>query len=271
MLPRDTLEALVKLGMNQAASVVKCDDEPEGLYYIRNQDGTLKLVESAPEPRSHTASDLTAIIAKAKEERGLFLAGIGDGDELDHGGPEVWFSRSNVTLFLSGNDRRETVKLPLVLSEPLARLIQFAQSKPALSQSDFVRELRVTFRDCLGQAGNLLPVLRQVKFKASVGTDTTLGHGNVSIGKSLDAQVTGSGDIPETVTLSVPVFSASAFKIVRANVLCALEPNAATATFQLIPFPGQIEDAIAHGEKVIGTILREELTKPGVGVYYGNP
>lgn len=252
----DAIELMLNTGRMLAPKIVKAESEPPHVYYRQNIDVSLTKVYAEPIPRSHRAISLAAIIEKAK-------------DGLD--APEIWYSRHGVTLFIDGGDRRDRVMLELPLSEQILKLQEWARLRPAMQQSHLIKELRITFRDSLSTAGQIVDILRKVRFNATQAADITIQHGKTSLGKALTAEVTATKDLPEYLKLWVPVFAVGAFRNIRGIVECALEPDPQSTTFQLIPLPGQIEAAVTAAEEDLGAQLREALKDVAVGIYYGCP
>lgn len=258
---QEALEYLVQQGRDAREPIVTTDAEPKHVYFERQADGSLVRKEAAPGYRAHRASDLTAIAEKAK------LAF--EAAEV----PEVWYSRNGVTLFLDDN-RRDRVDLPLSLSKPLVQLIELQTRGGAMRQEQLLKMLRITFRDCLATAGNLVNVVRKVQFGVNQSGESELQHGKQSVGKKLTAELTGTDILPEFFTLTVPVFENPAFASASYGVECALEPDPQTQTFQVIPIPGRIEKAVAEGERRLGIMIGEALAEAGadsVAVFFGTP
>lgn len=243
--------------------VVTVPSEPSHLYYLRNGK-ELTQMTAAPPVIGHVASTLETLADKAADT----VTGDEEKREVES---QIWVDRSGVVLLLDG-DRRDKVTFGLSLSQQLLKLDQIADK--AFTQKDFVFLLRTTFRDCLTLAGDLLPIVRKVKFTNNQSGESEVKHGSSSIGKSLTAEITGTGTLPEYVNLALPVFAQAGVQSVRSVVSCALEPDAATCTFRLVALPGQIEQAVGDGEnqvraKLLG--LLEQRKAGGVSVFMGRP
>jgi hypothetical protein len=251
----DALKYLVELGGSSAPGLVKPPAEPPHVYYMRGADGSLKKISAELPPDNCAAYSLQAILAVATNL------------ELD---AEVWYGPDQVVC-VYGDAHRDRITLPLALSEQFLRLKHWHAARPALSQADLVRELRVTFRHNLGAAGNLVEILRRVNFRAVSTTDGEVGHGKASLGKAIAGEVTGVGTIPEYVTFDVPVFANACFRGVRAKVECALEPDAATGSFRVIPIPGELDAAMDRAVGETGEAIRDGLDNGEIAVFYGRP
>jgi hypothetical protein len=259
----DKIEQLVKDA--NAVQILPAPGEPAHVYYLR--EGTMvKRVEADPAIIFHAASTMETLADKAADA--LQVEGYAAGSRSD---VQAWVDRSGVVLLLDAT-RRNRVTYPLTVSDQINAFT--AMKGTAYTQKDLIFLLRTTFRDCLGLAGDIIPILRTVKFKDHLSGESNIGHGKASIGKSLMTEITGTGNLPEYVVLSVPVFAQAGVQAVRATVECALEPDAATQTFRLIPLPGAIERAIGDGEQQVAAKLHgllDERKANGVGVFMGKP
>jgi hypothetical protein len=249
---REAFEYLFDKGNDAADMIVTVAPEPAHVYYIRRPDGSLEQRVAAPPLRQHTAYSLTTVAAIAAVEAG-----------------EVWYGLAGVVL-RHGTDLRDKTTLPVLLSDALRQLVAWREGKAALPQADLIRILRTTFFDSLSLAPTLIDVLRKIRFNSGTVVNAEVGHGKASIGKELMGEVTGTGAIPEYVRFNLPVFANACFRPIRANVECALEPDASRGEFRVIPLPGEIEDAIDAGTTAVGESLRESLPKD-YPLYHGSP
>ncbi len=225
------------------------------VYYLRGADGELVKVKANPAPDTHKAHSLKAIIAKANY------------DTLD---ASVWYSFDKIVA-VYGDDQRKTVTLELTQSAQFLKLCGWSSTKPSLTQVDIIREFRTTFYGCLGQAGNLVEILKKVNFRATSSTQGEVGHGKASLGKEVTGEVTGAAAIPLYITFNIPLFATACFRDIRADVLCALEPDAGTGTFRVIPIPGQLEVAIDWGMAKIAEQIAKGLEGSEIEMFFGKP
>jgi hypothetical protein len=94
----------------------------------------------------------------------------------------VYVEEKAVTAVYDQADRRDRVVWPLKLSEPYQWLANNAAKQ--LDQAGLLRVLRIVFRNCL-MDGNLIPLIRQLKFNAAGEANADLQHGRESMGKSV--------------------------------------------------------------------------------------
>ena len=252
------LERLLQVGSKLQPAFARPENEPQHVYFTRDENGSLKKCQADAYPRKNMAASLDAIVEMMQKATTDV---------------EVWYSRTAVTLYLDSKTRRDTVSLPVGLSAQVNRLFDLQGAQPAFQQAAFVKFLRIDLHGCLGMAGNLIEIVRRVKFHATQRAEGVVEHGKTSLGKAITAEVTGTGTIPESITLDVPVFANACFSNIRESVECAVEPVAETSTFQLIPFPGAIERAVARGEAEIGEKLKRMIDDAGLDVVplYGQP
>lgn len=251
----ELLDKLLKVGADLIPDTYRDAAEPNYVYFRRTKDGGYERTRAEPQPRSHVAASLDAIAELAATSRGK---------------PEIWHSCQGVTLFLDGGDRRDSVKMPLDLSPQIQRLQMLESQRPGFQQGGVIKELRITFAGCL--TGNLVDLLRRVKFNATQDTDSVVQHGKVSLGKKITSEVTGTDVLPDDFTLTVPVFANPRFADIRFPVKVAMEPDATTCTFQLIPLPGQVAAAVSNGEFEIQERIVELLKEKdasNTAVYHG--
>jgi hypothetical protein len=149
----------------------------------------------------------------------------------------------------------------------MVAMTQMETNSRPISQKDLIFLLRTVFKSCLGPAGDIIAVIRNMRAQMAQETGSELQHGKSSVGQKVRAEITGTAAIPEYVTFSVPVFE-SRF-LFSSNVECALEPDPATMTFRLVPVTGEIEKAIAAGELAICEALTESAGE--TPVYFGHP
>jgi len=269
-LDKELFDRILDIGQGMKPDFFTVPGEPPHVYCRRDTDGTFSYQKAEPTPRANTAFDLSTIIAHAGRVAELVM-----GKEEPERMPEIWYSHLGVILLLDSSERRDFVKMPLDLSTQLKKLTELQKNQPSLTQAQTLRELRITYRGCLGSS-NIVDILRQVKFNATQDSESSIQHGKSSIGKTLTAQVTGTGTLPPEINITVPVFEQPELKMIKTTIPVCLEPNAETATFSLIPPPGSITAAIGDGERQLFDRITEMLDNGNkflkmVSLYFGKP
>mgnify|MGYP001560667198 CR=1 FL=1 len=249
----ELLNGIVELGRESGG--LKIVPEPNShRYYLHDVSaGTHELAETPPTARAHRASDFETIVALARKNKD---------------GAVVWYSRGGIVLLVDDETRRDRVTLSFELSPQIAALQLLEKQQRAMTQSDLRNLLRRVFKNCLSQSGNIIELISNLKFTVATDGRSEVSQGKSSIGKALEAQLTGQSVIPEYITLSVPVFVAA--YIVPQSVQCVLDLEPTNQTFQLIPVAGELEKAITAAERAVGESLISELDRE-VPVYFGTP
>lgn len=237
------------------ATVIQPAPEPSYRYLIQDANGSYNWFEALPQPRQHKAADLSAILAIAKEQEATSV---------------VWYSREAVTLFYDDETRRDQVRLALLSHPQLNTMLRLEKDKPKLDQKEFLRLLRIDLAGCDPiQGATLVDIIRKIRFKKNEQGENVILHNKASLGRSIENELIGGGPIPEKITLSVPIFKAPRH-LKRYPIGCAIEIDPAEEKFQLVPFPGEIDEAVCLAERDIAQELREALPAL-VPIYYGAP
>lgn len=260
MLPKDTLELVKKLcdDANPQQRVVMLEDEPEGVYGIVQADGEIDIIRAKPANDSHSASDLETVVEIA--------SGSGTGTE-------IWINRNTINArYGDGVDLVHRVFLDLKPSPQLAKLAEWEQQKKAtLTQRELIIALRTIFADCFPNHPTLREVIGKVRTTKASEAESAVSQGKISIGRKMIAEMGGVGEVPEEITLSVPVFAAASLKA-KAELRICIDPDPAEENFVLIVLPGQTEKAFAKGEEWLQRKVADLLGGAAhVSVYHGTP
>jgi hypothetical protein len=253
---KELLEAIsAQVRMAEAIQIVHPPAEPDHVYLVKNSEaeGDFKRIEAAAPNEDHKALCLGTLCAHA------ILA-------ADFGG-QIWYSRSGVVA-LTSEDKRQRCSLLLSFSEPLKQLQAWQANPLAVAQKDLVLTLRHKFRLCHDPA--LLTAVRAVNWNLGEAGESEVQHGKQSLGKKIIAEVSGKTAIPEDTIFNVPVWEGLAAGAIAFPVGAAIEPVPSAQAFKIMPFPGQVEAAIAAAEDVLGKRLHD-IVGDKVPVYYGTP
>jgi hypothetical protein len=137
------------------------------------------------------------------------------------------------------------------------------------THKDFIRLLKIDLAGAL-PAGSLLDIIRRVKFENGAITTSEVKKNRESLGKEITAKIDASGEIPDEVTLQVPVYSSMGEKQPY-PLQCSVEVDPTrTDAFRLSPLPDEIERV---QQLAVGSILeRLRVALPdGCPAYYGSP
>lgn len=230
------------------------EQDLQSCYWHKGEMGWHRLHTESP-PRSDVAHDLEAVLAFAEKQ--------------SHA--SVWYSREDVVAVYDWNsdleDGRQRITMPLSFSPQ----VQFVQSlEPGggeLSQEKLVRTFQTVFRTQMAAKQETVGTFRRLKIRSGGEIDSDVQHGRRSMGKSLEAQVTGTGDIPEFLTLTIPIFEQFHF---AQPIEFHIDPNPTTGGIHLTPVHGMMERSIQAAEKQIGDYL-SDMAGEDFPVYFGAP
>lgn len=248
---KEALEFLGKtFDKSQAAKLLSVPGDGRVAYV--DQGGKLSEIAVAPPVRRHNVKSVDDLIKAAKTWNKK---------------PVVWVSGSDVVLVPDDDDRRDMATLELVRSAAFGKLCFLAKS-PDVSQADLIRTIRVDLQGTIGRA-DLLTAIRSIKFRQSTAGTSTVQHGNESLGRTIEAEVSGAGNIPESVIVSCAVFSNPGEREKTFTVGCDLEIVPQHSAFRFRPIPDELERVTDAAIAGIRQRIEDELD--GVAVFFGSP
>lgn len=251
---RELLDRIVDLGRDaNEPKPIPVPDPRHALFVL--SDGISKF-DVPPAVIGHVADTVESLCA-------YLLAYAGPAGTTQ----TVWHDRAQVIGVLDEEDRRDRVSMPLVASGPWTTLrrLRDDQASAWMPQADFVRLLRIT----LGAAPELVAPFRRLRWHQGMAKRGDIAHGKESLGAEITGSLTGEAELPETLALSVPLWT-NLHEAAPWSVTCLVDTNPATEQIRLVPAPGEIE-RVEHAYQAdlhqrLVTLLGEKAT-----VYYGNP
>ncbi len=256
-LPVDTLELIQKTAQKAQKARLLPELSMDGRKAFVQHGDQIKEFDIAPPNRMHMVRSLVDLILFARRP--------------ENAAPVVWHDASRVTLVVDDADRRDLVCFPLTLSNRFEVLGRLAEKKPVMNQTQFVRLLRVE----LG-LDNLATVaqFRKLDWQHTSEGSGEVQHGNNKMSKSVLAKVQGVADLPDELSIEVPVYQQAGERQVYV-VRCAVEIDAVNQQLQLIPLPDEMERAVDLAQANIHERLTAALGavdgQKGIPVYYGTP
>lgn len=238
---KEALEEFKSQALATLSPQIVTFDPKQNLAY-RNGAGEV-ILRPKDVSRSHAIESLEDLAAFATRF---------EGDDM----ASFWFDDRGVVFVVDDSIREDRARLVLPKSPQWLAVVDLAKGK-ALSQRDLIQLLRTTFRDCLTKAGNIVDIIRQIRFKQSAEGTSDVQRGKSSIGKTIMQQVEGTADLPEYVTLNVPFWANRV--LVYVDVECSLDADEATQHFKLVPIPGKIERATDFALDELESRLRSAI------------
>ena len=207
-----------------------------------------------PAPRDHALGTLHDLLAFAEK----------------HASPEgsaIYFNPGYVRLVLDHDAHRvERATLALTPSDQWKTLKALEGGKP-LDHKPFLRLLRIDLSGTM-PPGVLYDRVKRVAFdNGSIVTADVSRNKAESMGRSITAKVSGEGEIPEEVTLEVPVYSTPG-ETARYAVRCSVEVDPGSGRFTLAPLP----DELTRVQALALASIRERLAQgTKIPAYLGAP
>lgn len=219
-----------------------------------HHDGKLVEHKEGIPARSHGACDLES-----------FASIVGDYGKKEEA--TVWHRDNLITAVLdAGADsyRDDRVTWSLSASEKFKALTGDAP-RPR-QHADFVRFLVQNLRDEINaSAPGLLGTIRSLKFRTADEQAGDVKQGRESMGRSIEAEVTGATDLPETFVVKVRRWASLEYVVA---VECLLVLDVQERKLSIRPLADQLEQA----ENGAQGWLHEQLTAAvECPVYFGTP
>ncbi len=230
------------------ASIIEAKGERTGVYYLVGPAGVAE--KKVADPGWHkeslaTPTQLLAFVEAEKKDRSaLFL------------------NENEVTFVRDLDDRRDVSACKLTYT-PQYRWLT-GESGKQLTQPDLVRVLRITLRGALPADSTLLTLIRKLKFQNDKGATGDIQHGRESLGRSITASINADNELPDELTLRVPIFENHPF---IAPIVCAIEIFPHESMFKLTPYPLELRKAM---DGALDSIA-QTLAPAEVPTYLGQP
>jgi hypothetical protein len=183
--------------------------------------------------------------------------------------PVVWYSEDFVQLVIDDSGHRASiVQFNLEYSDAFRTVLGLRCPQQWYDQKSFIRLLRVSLAGTL-DAVHLLDIVRRLRFENGTVTSGTVTRQQESLGREITAKVSVEKEIPDFVTLDIPVYKVTGLTE-RLPLRCHVEVDPARGAFQLIPFPDEIERVQQMAIVGIAETLGRGLDE-GIPAYYGSP
>lgn len=245
---KEALEFLTDLGAKAAgATEIPTGNPTERVFLV---DGQVQRFKVDPPLRNHVVDSLGSFIEAC------------DHYNQNTGKCVVYYDETSVVLVVDDAARRDFVTMPLQYSDLFENVLKLRREE-GITHKAFVRLLR---HDLAGTGGadDLLPIIRRIEVKSSGNMTADRQHGRDSLGKSVDAVVQGTADIPEKVVLALPVYANDGMEFAT-EIPFSVDPQPDTATFRFNPLP----DAVNIAKKNTMRWLGRQLEQTELPAFYG--
>jgi len=256
-LTQGAIEAIQKPVREAEAltKAVQLIDGPDPRKKLLVQAGKHEEVAVPPPFRNHCVGSLADLIAYAKRQ------------------PEavVWHCPECVILILDDKDRRDRTKFELTFSSAWRTLQQLNDGFMPLTQKDFVRLLRVQ----LAASPATVTIFRKLSFQMQINGAGEVQKSRESLGKSIEAEVQGTAELPEDLLVTVPIYETAGERQTY-SVRLLLEYDAQAQRILVTTEPGLLAELEEQHQqdirsRLVAGLTADERDEPMIPVYFGRP
>lgn len=181
--------------------------------------------------------------------------------------PSIYFNETQVVVYVGEDDMREKLTCSLKYTQRFVTLINMNGAGASGSPSDIIKLVRFQLNG-IG-FDELAASLRKVDFTRKSTGASDVAHGRESYGRSVEAEVQGTSNIPEVVDVDVPVYENDGLRGLRAKVRCGIFIDANQGVVTLRP----LADEIRNGQMNVLADVRQMIENacPGIPCYEGTP
>jgi hypothetical protein len=182
----------------------------------------------------------------------------------------IWHGHHEVTAVLDDEDRRDLVGMALQESEQLATLRKLPKT---FDQRGLVTFLRRDMANAVSDS--MVAIFRGISFRRADAGNGVVTQGGESLGRSVEAAVEGTGQIPEVLSFNVPIYTNVGLRR-RYPIAVDVDVNPREATFTLTVLPDEISIAVQAMQDYIHTSLTQ-LVEETIGktddvrIFFGCP
>lgn len=180
----------------------------------------------------------------------------------------VWIAGDKIVAVFDDGDRLEYASLLLHCSAVWQRIVKLVDE--FLSQTDFVRLLRFDLGPkSVQNYGPILQAVRNVKFSRRQDGMANLQHTSASLGQSIEAEITGAGELPEELIVVTNVYANRGEVEQILRIALPVEIDVHGQVFRVAP----VGDELRIAEQLALGSIRERIEEalPGVPVFCGTP
>jgi hypothetical protein len=258
-MPVETLELLQSTAQKaQKPETIEIPGENRIKHFALN--GELKEIDVPPPNRKHTFRRLADLIDMAN------LYGNNDGH------PAVWHDQNQVVLLIDDTDRRDTAVFPLDATAKLRKMMHLEKEQPMMTQKQLVRLLRVDFE----LEAAKVAIFRRIDWSSNTTGQGTVERGRESLGRTIEEQVKGAQEIPESIVIPIELYRNLGEDEVY-NLRCLVDFDIQDSLIQIIPAPGEIDHALHLHQMNIrerlekGLLVESEKDVSAIQIYFGTP
>lgn len=181
----------------------------------------------------------------------------------------VWVSDSDVTIEPNENQQTDLIVMQHRFA-PIWQLLVDLRRQSSTPQYEAIRIIRQRFAD-FDPGSQALNAVRHLKLASS--SESELNPTNARMGKSITAEASGAGSLPEFLNVEVPIYSTTGSQqLYKIRVWLAIDfENHNHIIFD--PDSGDMDAALALERTAIGDVIKRGVSDGAtqeVAVYYGS-
>lgn len=212
-------------------------------------DGVIENVDVGPYPRCHHFGSLDDLAG--------FATRFSDAS--------VWHKKDAVVVLCDDQKRQDMGTLVLEWSREYRVLDKLDHGEDKYAQAAFVRLLH---RE-LGVDASIVAAFRRLDFQVLQASYGEFSHGKDRMGKSVQADVQGSQDIPDEITVTVPIYETPGERAPE-PIACGVDLEPQNSVIRFRPLPGELSKALESRQVDIRRRL-VALLGNGAKIYFGAP
>lgn len=224
-------------------------------YLLVKADGSHEFEDVPPEYRDHKATRINDLATLQKT-----ISPDDDADAVDDNGigtAGVFYDQTAIVLVFDHNDGRDRATMKLNTPAVFDVVQKMAERGDRLDQKGLIELLTFTFHGALIER-SLIDVVRKINFVANQQATGVVGETATAIDRSITAELTGAGEIPDHFYVKTPVFSNPGIDH-ETGIKLRLACNPDDQTFMVRPYPGEIEAAIDNALDQVAEQIAAEL------------
>jgi hypothetical protein len=245
------LKDFLELIWNKADAAVRPKEleiaDPRNKHFLMGENHFT--VEVPPAPRRHVITTLPDLLDAVKA--------YGDQGTL-------WHNDRQITLVIDDDDRRETVTMPLVLSQHWLIVSKLGEY---LTQQSFLKLLRTDLAGVVPDS--LRPAISRIEVATSSGQKNEINPGRERGSREFACDLANSSEIPETFQATLSVYANAGLRQTRSVKLSldyTLPPK--EITFSVRALPDELEIAMQNAQAELHELLVQAVKIP---VFCGTP
>lgn len=171
--------------------------------------------------------------------------------------PEVYIDAERIIVFTDRDERKSTMSLDLT---PSARLVTVRSLRGrVLSQKDAIRMLRYDLEG--PNSKELIPAMRSIDFSRLTANRRTVERGKDTMGRTVEAQVQQIDKVPESFSLTIPVFDVAGIRSITMTLRIGIEPDLDREGFEFVLYPDEMSTGMSAALSEVHQIIRANVAE----------